>query len=331
MRNRRYRCGFAGLIGLALLSIALSPARTFAQTDNYPVRPIRVIVPFPPGGSLDFNARAIVDKFSEALGQQLVIDNRGGASGTIGTGIAARSAPDGYTLLLHTIPFITSPILYKGAGYDPLNDFAPISLLSTVAMAVCVHPSLPVHSVKELIALAKARPGEINYASAGIGTNSHITGELFNLLGKTAIVPIHYKGGGPALAAVVAGEVQVGFSNISQSVRMVEAKRLRPIGVSSLAASPALPGTPPVAQAGLPGFEFVAWHGLLAPKGTPPALVELLNAKLRAVVADAVVMQRFEKGGVEPVTDTPSAFARYLKQEQEKWRQVIRARNIRAE
>ena len=198
-------------------------------------------------------------------------------------------------------------------------------------MAVSVHPSLPVRSVKELIALAKARPGELNYGSAGIGTNSHITGELFNLLGQTSIVPIHYKGGGPSLAAAVAGEVHVSFSNVSQSVRMIEAKRLRAIGVSSLTRSPALPDTPPVAEAGLPGFEFVAWHGLLAPKGTPPAIIALLSKKLHATLADPVVLQRFEKGGVDPVTNSPGEFLDYLKKEQDKWRRVIRERNIKAE
>ena len=327
-RLSRFPCR---MLGAAVLVLAGWPDAGLGQTDSYPSRPVRVIVPFPPGGSLDFNARAIVDKLTEHLGQQVVIDNRSGASGTIGTGIAARSAPDGYTLMLHTIPFITSAILYKNAGYDPLNDFAPISLLSTVAMAVSVHPSIPVRSVKELIALAKARPGELNYGSAGIGTNSHITGELFNMLGKTSIVPIHYKGGGPALAAVVAGEVHVGFSNVSQSVRMIEAKRLRALGVSSLARSAALPDTPPVAEAGLPGFEFVGWHGLLAPKATPPAIVALLNKRLRATLADPVVLQRFEKGGVDAVTNSPSEFGDYLKKEQEKWQRVIRERNIKAE
>ena len=316
---------------LAAFVAVASPTAGFAQTESYPQRPVRVIVPFPPGGSLDFNARAIVDKFSETLGQQLVIDNRAGASGTIGTGVAARSAPDGYTLLLHTIPFVTSAILYKGAGYDPVNDFAPISLLSTVAMAVSVHPSLPVRSVKELIALAKSRPGELNYGSAGIGTNSHITGELFNMLGKTNMVPIHYKGGGPSLGAAVAGEVHVSFSNVSQSVRMIEAKRLRALGVSSLKRSPALPETPTVAEAGLPGFEFVAWHGLLAPKNTPPAIVGVLSKKLHATLADPVVVQRFEKGGVDALSNSPSEFADYLKKEMDKWRRVIRERNIKAE
>ncbi len=314
-----------------VLYAAMCPLAAPAQTGSFPSKPLRLIVPFPAGGSVDFNARAIGDKLAEYLGQQIVVDNRGGASGTIGSGIAARSPPDGYTLVLQSIPFVTAVILYKNAGYDPLQDFAPITLVSSVPMALTVHPSLPVRSVRELIALARSRPGEINYAASGIGTNSHITGELFNLLAKTAIVPIQYKGGGPALAAVVSGEVHVGFSNVPQSARMVEAKRLRPIGVSSLKPSNALPGVPPVADAGVPGFEFSGWHGVLAPKGTSPAIVELLNRKLRETLADPVVLARFEKGGLDPVTNSPSEYAEFLAKELEKWRRVIRERDIRAE
>jgi tripartite-type tricarboxylate transporter receptor subunit TctC len=314
-----------------VLCAAMWPFAAPAQTGSYPHKPLRVIVPFPPGGSVDFNARAIGDKLAEQLGQQIVVDNRGGASGTIGTTIAARSASDGYTLVLQSIPFVTAVVLYKNAGYDPLRDFAPISLISNVPMAITVHPSLPVHSIRELIALARSRPGEIHYAGSGSGSNSHITGELFNLLAKTAMVPIQYKGGGPALAAVVSGEVPVGFSNIPQSARMVEAKRLRPLGVSSLKPSNALPGVPPVADAGVPGFEFSGWHGLLVPKGTPPAIVELLNRKLRDTLADPVVTARFQKGGLDPVTNSPSEYAEFLGKELEKWRRVIRERNIRAE
>ena len=322
-----YRCSLRCIV----LCAALWPAAAPAQSAAYPSKSLRLIVPFPAGGSVDFNARAISDKLAEYLGQQIVVDNRGGASGSIGSGIAARSAADGYTLVLQSVPFVTAVVLYKNAGYDPLRDFAPISLISDVPMAITVHPSLPVRSVRELIALAKSRPGEINYAASGIGTNSHITGELFNLLAKTTLVPIQYKGGGPALAAVVSGEVQVGFSNVPQSARMVEAKRLRPIGVSSLKPSKALPGVPPVADAGVPGFQFSGWHGLLAPKGTPPAIVELLNRKLRQTLADPVVLARFEKGGLEPVANSPSEYAEFLAKELEKWRQVIRERNIRAE
>jgi tripartite-type tricarboxylate transporter receptor subunit TctC len=320
---------------LGLLAGALAAGMGLAglshAAESYPSRPVRLIVPFPPGGSTDFNARAIADKFSGLLGQQLVIDNRAGASGVIGTGLAKRAAPDGYTLLLHTVPFVTGPILNSRAGYDPVQDFAPISLLSTVAMAISVHPSVPAKSVKELLALAKKRPGDLNYGSAGIGTNSHITGELFNLLGKTGIVPIHFKGGGPALAAVVTGEVQVAFSNIPQTLVMVKAGRLRPLAVSSLQPSAALPGIPPVTEAGLPGFEFVTWHGMLAPKGTPASIVTLLNEKVRATIGDAAMTKRFQQSGMDAVTTTPQEYAAYLVKEQEKWGRVIRERNIKAE
>jgi tripartite-type tricarboxylate transporter receptor subunit TctC len=317
-----------GLLTAAVLAAAALPAHA---AERYPTRPVRVIAPFPPGGSTDFNARAIQDKLSDLLGQQIVIDNRGGASGQIGTRIAKDSAPDGYTLLVHTIAFVTSPMLYASAGYDPLKDFTPVSLISKVPTTISVHPSLPVHSVKELLALAKASPGQLIYASSGIGTNAHITGELFNLMGRTSIRAIHYKGGGPALAAVVSGEVQVGFSNITQTARLAEAGRLRPLAVSSLKRSSALPNLPTVAEAGLPGFEMVAWHILAAPRGTPQATLRTLNEKVRATLADPVILQRFDKGGMDPVPTTPQETVAYLKSEQEKWRRVINERGIKAQ
>ena len=298
--------------------------------ERYPTKPVRLIVPFPPGGSTDFNARAIQDKLSELLGEQLVVDNRGGASGQIGTRLAKDSAPDGYTLLLHTVAFVTSPILYKTAGYDPLKDFTPVSLISKVPTAISVNPSLPVHSVKELLALVKSKPGTLNYASSGIGTNAHITGELFNLMAHTAIRPIHYKGGGPALAAVVGGEVQVGFSNITQTARLAAAGRLRPLAVSSLKRSSALPDLPTVAESGLPGFEMVAWHIILAPKGTPSAIIKALNEKMRVTLKDPLILERFKKGGMEAVPTSPSETAAYLKEEQAKWRRVIEERHMTA-
>lgn len=316
-----------GLLTAALLAATALPVHA---AERYPMRPVRVIVPFPPGGSTDFNARAIQDKFSDLLGAQVVVDNRGGASGQIGTRIAKDSAPDGYTLLLHTIAFVSSPVLYKDAGYDPVKDFMPISLIATVPTTVSVHPSVPVNSVKELLAFAKSRPGQLNFASAGIGTNAHITGELFNLMGQTAIRAIHYKGGGPALAAVVSGEVQVGFSNITQTARLAEAGRLRMLAVSSLKRSPAAPNLPTVAESGLPGFEFQAWHIIVAPKGTPGALVELLSQKVKATLADPAVLQRFVKGGMDPLPMTPKETIAYLRNEQAKWARVIKERNITA-
>ena len=316
-----------GLLTAALLAATALPAHA---AEKFPTKPVRLIVPFPPGGSTDFNARAIQDKFSDLLGAQVVVDNRGGASGQIGTRIAKDSAPDGYTLLLHTIAFVSSPVLYKDAGYDPVKDFMPISLIATVPTTVSVHPSVPVNSVKELLAFAKSRPGQLNFASAGIGTNAHITGELFNLMGQTAIRAIHYKGGGPALAAVVSGEVQIGFSNITQTARLAEAGRLRMLAVSSLKRSSAAPNLPTVAESGLPGFEFQAWHIIVAPKGTPGALVELLSQKVKATLADPAVLQRFVKGGMDPLPMTPKETIAYLRNEQAKWARVIKERNITA-
>jgi tripartite-type tricarboxylate transporter receptor subunit TctC len=317
-----------GLLTAVLLAANALPA---LAAEKYPTRPVRVIAPFPPGGSTDFNARAIQDKISDLLGQQVVIDNRGGASGQIGTRIVKDSTPDGYTLLVHTVAFVTSPMLYKNAGYDPLKDFMAVSMISQVPTTVSVHPSVPARSVKELLALAKSRPGELIYASSGIGTNAHITGELFNLMGNTSIRAIQYKGGGPALAAVVSGEVQVGFSNITQTARLAEAGRLRPLAVSSLKRSPALPNLPTVAEAGLPGFEMVAWHIVAAPKGTPAALIKTLNEKVRATLADPVILQRFEKGGMDPFPTSPQETVAYLKNEQVKWARVIKERNIKGE
>src|SRR5512134_1497275 len=326
-RNCRSSIRF-GLLTAALLAAGALPVHA---AERYPSRPIRVIVPFPPGGSTDFNARAIQDKLTEQLGQQIVIDNRGGASGQIGTKLVKDSTPDGYTLLVHTIAFVTSPILYSNAGYDPLKDFMPVAMISQVPTTVSVHPSVPVHSVKELLALARSKPDQLIYASSGIGTNSHITGELFNLMGNTSIRAIQYKGGGPALAAVVSGEVQVGFSNITQTARLAEAGRLRPLAVSSLKRSPALPDLPTVAEAGLPGFEMAAWHIIAAPRGTPAAIIKTLNEKVLATLKDPVVVQRYDKGGMESFSGTPQETIAYLKNEQTKWARVIRERNMKGE
>lgn len=322
-----------GSIRFGLLTAALLAATALQSyaAEKYPARPVRVIVPFPPGGSTDFNARAIQDKLSDQLGQQVVVDNRGGASGQIGTRIVKESTPDGYTLVLHTIAFVTSPMLYDNAGYDPVKDFMPITMISQVPTTVSVHPSVPVHSVKELLALAKSKPGQLIYASSGIGTNSHITGELFNLMGNTSIRAIQYKGGGPALAAVVSGEAQIGFSNITQTARMAEAGRLRMLAVSSLKRSPAAPNVPTVAESGLPGFEMAAWHIIAAPRGTPEAIIRMLNEKIRATLKDPAVVQRYDKGGMESFSGTPQETIAYLKDEQAKWQRVIRERNMKGE
>ena len=319
------------LLLATILAGTLVSGLSLSQTDTYPMKPLRLIVPFPPGGSTDLNARLLSPKLSEVLGQQVVVDNRSGASGIIGTELVARSAPDGYTLMMTSLTFVTSPALYSRVPYDPVSDFAPISLTSTLPSAVAVHPSVPVRSVRELLALTRARPGALNYAASGIGSNSHITGELFNWLGKTNIVAVQFKGGGPALLAAVSGEIPVSFSSVSETARMVEAKRLRALGVSSLKRSPVMPDVPTIAEAGLPGFEFQGWLGVLAPKATPPRLVALLNDKLRSAMSSPDQVKRFQERGIDVITNSPEEFAAYLKDEVNKWGKVIRERNMKAE
>lgn len=320
------------LIRFSLLATALlaATAGSTLAAESYPTKAIRLICPFSAGGSTDFNARAAQDKLTKLLGEQVVVDNRAGASGQIGTRIVKDSAPDGYTILLHTTAFLTAPLIYKDAGYDPFKDFTMVAMVSKIPTAISVHPSMPVKSVKELIALAKKRPGDINYASSGVGSNSHLTGELFNLMSDAKLRAIQYKGGGPALAAVVSGEMQVGFSNITNTARLSEAGRLRALAVSSLKRSSAMPSLVTVAEAGLPGFEMVAWHIIAVPAGTPNSVVKLLNQKINAALRDPVVKQRFIKGGAELVPMSPQQVTNYLKKEQVKWRRVVKERGIKA-
>jgi tripartite-type tricarboxylate transporter receptor subunit TctC len=322
------RCSIRfGLLAAALLAATALPAHA---AERYPTKPIRLVCPFSAGGSTDFNARAIQDKLTQLVGEQVVIDNRAGASGQIGTRIVKDSNADGYSLVLHTVAFLTSPMVYKNAGYDPLKDFKLVAMISKIPTAISVHPSVPAKSVKELVALAKSRPAEINYASSGVGTNSHLTGELFNLMSNVNIRAIQYKGGGPALAAVVSGEMQVGFSNITNTARLHEAGRLRALAVSSLKRSSAMPDLPTVAESGMPGFEMVAWHIVAAPAGTPDAIIRVLNQKIQATLADPVVMKRFERGGAEIIPMSPQQVTNYLKSEQVKWRRVVKERKIKA-
>jgi len=314
-----------GLLTAALMAVAALPAQ---GADRYPTKPIRLVCPFSAGGSTDFNARAIQDKLTQLLGEQVVVDNRAGASGQIGTRIVKDSNPDGYSLVLHTTAFLTSPLIYKNAGYDPFKDFRPVAMVSKIPTAVSVNPSVPAKSIKELIALVKARPQDINYASSGVGTNSHLTGELFNLMGHVNIRAIQYKGGGPALAAVVSGEMQIGFSNITNTARLHEAGRLRALAVSSLKRSSAMPSLPTVAESGMPGFEMVAWHIIAAPARTPDSIVRLLNQKINAALSDPKVKERFVRGGAELILMSPQEVASYLQGEQVKWRRVVKERGI---
>jgi tripartite-type tricarboxylate transporter receptor subunit TctC len=290
-----------------------------------------MVSPFPPGGSVDLVARLVAAKVTENLGQQMLVENRSGASGNIGTEIVARSAPDGYTLLINTIPFVANAFLYGKLPYDPLKDFAPVMLISSSQTLLAVHPSLPVRSVRELLALARAKPGQLNYASAGPATNPHIAGELFNLLGKVNIVVVHFKGGGPGLIATVSGEVPIAFTNFSETSALAKAGRLRALGVSGAKRVAAMPEVPTIAEAGLPGYEFSTWHGVLAPAATPKAVIAVLNDRLKKAMTAPDQVKRFEERGLDIIASTPEEFSAHLQSEYKKWGRVIRERGMKAE
>jgi len=311
--------------------LALTGQAALAQGAKYPNRPIRIIVPFPPGGSVDVHGRILAPAVSQSIGQQVVVDNRAGASGIIGTTAAARADPDGYTLLLNTTPMVTNTLMYSKVPYHPLTDFAPISLLSTAPSFLSVHPSVPARTVGELIELARSRPGELFYGSSGIGTNPHIGGELFNQLAKTNMVAVQFKGGGPALLAAVSGEVGVAFSSVAGATGYVKSGRLRALGVTSLKPVAALPGVPPIAEAGLPGYEFVAWFALAAPRDTPREIIAVLNDHFRKAMNLPDTVKRLEADGIDVVGSTPEQLAALLESELKKWAVVIKERNMRAE
>ena len=313
-------------IALAAALLALPSA---AQT--YPSKAIRLISPFPPGGSVDVVGRLLAAKLSESLGQQIVVDNRSGASGIIGTEVVMNAPPDGYTLLINTIPFVTNQFLMPRVPYDALRDFVQISLVASAPSFVTVHPSVPVRSIQELIALAKAKPGQLNYSSAGVGTNPHIAGELFNLLAGVDIVAMQYKGGGPADTAIIAGEVAVTFGNVSQQTAYVKAGRLRALAVTSAKRIAAMPDLPTVAEAGVPDYEFETWFVVSAPKATPRAIVDTLNSHIRKVMTPPDQMKLFEERGVTVIASSSEAAAAHLESEQKKWGRVIKQRGIKAE
>jgi tripartite-type tricarboxylate transporter receptor subunit TctC len=317
------------------LAVAAATVALPALAQSYPSKAIRLVSPFPPGGSVDVVGRLLAAKLSETLGQQMIVDNRSGASGVIGTEIVMNSPPDGYTLLINTIPFVTNQFLMPRAPYDPLRDFVSISLVASSPSFVTVHPSLPVRSIQELIALAKAKPGQLYYSAAGVGTNPHIAGELFNLLADVNIVAVQFKGGGPADMAVIAGEVGVTFGNISQEIGYVKAGRMRALAVTSAKRNPAMPELPTVAESApegpLRGYAFDTWFVIAAPKGTPRAIVDTLNSHIRKVLTAPDQVKFYEERGLTVIASTPEEAAAHLANEQKKWGRVIKERGIKAE
>ena len=311
-----------------LLVCSLLAGSALAQ---YPTKPVRLISPFPPGGSVDVVGRLTAAKLSESFGQQVVVDNRSGASGVIGTEVVMSSPPDGYTLLINTIPFVSNQFLLARAPYDPLSDFVAVSHVASSPSFVTVHPSLPVQSIRELIALARSKPGQLHYSAAGVGTNPHIAGELFNLLAQVEIVAVQYKGGGPADTAIIAGEVGVTFGNVSQQIGHVKGGRLRALAVTSAKRNSAMPELPTVAEAGVPGYEFDTWFVVAAPKGTPRPVVDTLNSHIRKALTTPDQVKFWEERGLTVVASTPEEAAAHLASEQKKWGRVIKERGIKAE
>jgi len=320
----------------ALLKILCSAAACLAAgaawaQDGFPAKPIRMISPFPAGGSVDLVARMIAAKLPEFIGQQVVVENRSGASGNIGTEAVARAAPDGYTLLVNTIPFVANAFLYSKLPYEPLTDFVPLMQISASPSLLAVHPSVPARSVKELLALARSRPGELNYGSAGPATNPHIAGELFNMLGKVNIQAVHFKGGGPAIIAAISGEVGILFTNFAETSEFAKAGRLRALGVSGAKRMQTMPEVPTIAEAGLPGYEFTTWHGMWAPKNTPRTIVALLNDRIRKTLAAPDQQKRFQARGLDVIASSPEEFAAHVLSEHKKWGRVIKERGMKAE
>jgi tripartite-type tricarboxylate transporter receptor subunit TctC len=314
----------------AFMVLALAGTSAFAA--DYPLKAIRIIAPFPPGGSVDLVARLVGMDLSKALGQQIVIDNRSGASGMIGTEVAKNAAPDGYTLLVNTLPFVTNQFAYSKVPYDPVTDFASVSLLASVASVLVSHPALPVNSMKELIALARSKPNAITYGTAGAGTNPHIAGELLNNLAKIRILAVHYKGGGPATVATLSGETQLYFVNaIPEALPHIQAKKLKALGITDTKRNPGAPQIPTMAEAGVPGYEFITWQILAAPRATPGPVIATLNEKVRAVLKTPEAVKRWQERGFDVIASTPEEMTAHLNSEIRKWRAVFKEQGIKAE
>ena len=303
------------------IALPLLPMAVFAQA--YPDKPVQVVVSFPPGGSIDITARIVFDKLGARLGQEFVIDNRGGASGSIAAAYFSKRAPDGYTIMAHSASHIVNAHLYKGLSYDTLNDFIGVTTLAKQVGVLVVHPSLPVTTVKQFIALAKRRPGEINYGSGGNGSFLHVAMALFEHMAGTRMVHIPYRGGGPASIALISGEIQAIFSTLGSVVSLLEAKQIRALGVTSEQRVKQFPDIPAIGET-LRGFEFTAWVGCFVPAGTPRNIVDKLNSELKITLADPDIASALNRLTLEPMYMTPEAFAQRLRADYEKYGKLIR-------
>jgi len=303
-----------------------------ARAQSYPNRTITFVIPFPPGGSTSIVGRVIADKMSQLLGQGIVIDNRGGAGGTVGTKAVAKSEPDGYTILVgYTGTLAIGPSLYKNAGYDPRKDFAPIGMIGNAPTSLVVHPSFPAQTVAELIAYAKANPGKVNFGSAGVGTVSHITGEYFARAAGLTLVHIPYKGTGPALSDLLGGHIPMAFAPIPATHANVTAGLLRALAVTGAVRSSLLPDVPTMREAGLPEFDASLYYGLVAPAGTPRPVIDRLNRELRTALASDEVKKQLGLDGTEITPGTPEAYADFIDKDERKWSELVKASGVEPE
>jgi tripartite-type tricarboxylate transporter receptor subunit TctC len=315
-----------------VLAMVLVAGLGHAAAQDYPNRPITLVVPFPPGGSTTIVARTVSDKMSEVLGQSIVIDNRAGAGGTVGSRAVSKNTPDGYTILLgYTGTLAIGPTLYGNVGYDPRKDFEAIGRIGTAPNTLVVHPSLPVHSVAELIAYGKANPGKLNYGSAGIGTVSHVCGEYFATAAGVTLTHIPYKGTGPAITDLLGGHIPMAFAPIPATHENAQAGKLRMLAVTSAVRSTLLPDVPTIAESALPGFEAVLRYGLVAPPGTPRPMIERLNAALNTALASPDVRARLAIDGAEPLPGTPADYAADIDREEAQWSKVVKTSGAKAE
>ena len=316
---------------MAVALLAAAAGADDCNAQNYPSRPLRFLVGFPPGGTSDILARTIGQKLGDALGQQVVIENRPGAGGNIGAEAAAKSAPDGYTIFMSTTSQAISVSLYGKLNYDLVRDFTPVIQAVNYTNLLVVHPSLPVKSVKELIALAKARPGQLNYGTAGNGTPPHMTGELFKSYTGINLQHVPYKGGAPAIADLLGGQITIMFDNVPPLLPHVQAGKMRPLAVTSLKRISVLRDVPTLDEAGLKGFDSVAWNGVLAPAGTPKEIVARLNTEILRILGMPDVRERLSSQGADPVGGTPEQFAGLIRDEIRKWAKVVKDSGARVD
>jgi tripartite-type tricarboxylate transporter receptor subunit TctC len=328
MKNSLRRAASA----VAVLAVA-APAAALAQNNNYPTKPVRLIVAFPAGGSTDIIGRLVGQRLSERLGQQVIVDNRGGAGGMIGTEIAARAAPDGYTLTMGTTStHVIAPAAFSKVKYDPIKDFAPITLVASTPYLLVVNPSVKANSLKDFIALAKSQPGKLNYASAGAGSTTHLAMEMLKHTAGLDIVHVAYNGNGPAGVAVLGGQVQALFGSMPAVLPQAKAGKLRPLAVGTSKRSPALPDVPTVAESGYPGFEVSLWLGFFAPRGTPAPIINRLHAELVKIVLSPEMKEQLEKNGAEPAHNASNIeLERLVRTEIDKYAKVLKAANIKLE